>query len=217
MSVTVSDAGHGSGDSLLVLLQHTNVPRINSLDGITSQKLQYLRSKERVEQLLSRNKALLEQPDVRLYHGDAVCRSSSDIAHPLNPSSTRASFDVVLALDCAYHFVTRREFLRQAHQRLRSGGRIALTDICLPSGGHWLLNLFPFMPPGNRLNLEEYKAMLQDLGYEKGQVEDISTDVFPGLRRFLKDSGLAWRLFEKVLGLYINAGARYVIISARKP
>lgn len=72
------------------------------------------------------------------------------------------------------------------------------------------------MPNKNRVALNEYETMLHEIGFSEIRVEDVSTDVFPGLRGFLKDRGIVWRLFEKVLGLYVVAGARYVIVNAVK-
>jgi SAM-dependent methyltransferase len=44
------------------------------------------------------------------------------------------SFDVVLAIECAFHFPSRKQFLREAARVCRPAGRLAMTDFVLREG-----------------------------------------------------------------------------------
>jgi len=161
-------------------------------------------------------------PDVRLYEGDAVFNENTadknHPSHPLDPSSGDA-FDAILALDCAYHFNTRETFLRQSFRKLAPGGRIALADICfdpqkrrsLPT---WLItSLAKLMPKHNLVSTEGYVALMKEIGFVDVELEDITSDVFPGFVKFLKSRGAAWRVFAWIFQFYANAGAQFVIVS----
>ncbi|TDL28571.1 S-adenosyl-L-methionine-dependent methyltransferase [Rickenella mellea] len=210
----VLDVGHGSGDSLILLLSHPSIPPLSRLAGITSLRFHHDRSAQRIGRRAN--------PPVTLYLGDAVYHDG-DGDHPMEPSPNHPQFDAILALDCAYHFQTREKFLQQAFNSLDKGGRIALADICLPrsSSSRSLTSLFvKLKPPFSRTNMvsiAEYSETMKRIGYQDVVVEDISTYVFPGFRAFLRSRSIGWRIFEKVLGLYLNAGARYIIASGTKP
>ncbi len=104
---------------------------------------------------------------------------------------TLICYDSILALDCAYHFHTRRDFLRQSLSHLAPGGRIALADICFPTswktmslGTRALLAVLNVIPKENIVSLDEYEADMRKMGYVDVKVEDVSKEVFPEFIRF---------------------------------
>lgn len=212
------DVGHGCGDSLLLLLSHPDIPRPDLVHGITSLPEHHRRSQARVDQLLSSEPRSVARPQVELFAGDAVWRLEE--RHPLSTESSQL-FDIVLALDCAYHFNTRRKFLSQSFSHLRPGGRIALADICFkspPSGVvTWLLSkILRAMPRANVQSKLDYVAEMEALGYADVTMEDITEDVFPGFVRFLATQSLAFRLFGKSIILLQALGARFVIVTGTR-
>ncbi|KAJ4486218.1 hypothetical protein J3R30DRAFT_3445309 [Lentinula aciculospora] len=216
LTVTV-DVGHGTGESLILLLTHPSVPRPVHLTGITSIPLHHQRSLQRVKRITRSS-----YTPISLHVGDAVYKQDvSPADHPFHPSSL-ARFDNILALDCAYHFQTREEFLRQSFHQLERGGRIALADICFSTAPpmNWkdrlIRKLLILMPKENAISIDEYVDCLEAIGYDDVKVEDVSEDVFPGFVNFLKPRGFGWWIFGSVLYSYYTAGARFVIVSGSR-
>ncbi|KAF9044767.1 S-adenosyl-L-methionine-dependent methyltransferase [Hymenopellis radicata] len=209
----VLDVGHGSGESLITLLTHPSAPTPSRLTGITSLPSHHARSKERIEALHLSDKTTL-------YLGDAVYRPGVS-NHPLAPQSD-VQYDAILALDCAYHFRTRDDFLRQSLAHLAPGGRIALADICIrlpwPSlslTSRFLLTVLKIMHRQNCVSLEEYEIRMREMGYVDVKTEDVSNEVFPGFLRFLKSRGLGWYLFAKLMEINVPS-LRFVIVSGAR-
>ena len=217
----MKDIGFGSGDSLLLQLQHPLLPRPKSLTGVTSAATQYHRASERVNHI-NHSRPL----PVVLFHGDAIWRPRSDntTPHPLNPASM-SQFDSILALDCAYHFSTRKLFLEQCFARLcPETGRIALADICFEPKGSvfglhtaflWAKALS--VPSANLVTRSQYCSQLECIGYNNIQIEDISDHVFPGFIAFLSGRGFLWATFARMLRMWWKMGGRYVLVTASKP
>lgn len=224
LKLSSPDVGHGSGDSLLLHLKHPSIPRPSNLVGITSLEAHYKRSSQRVGQC---QEGLDIPGNVTLYHGDAVFRAdvSADHQqpmHPLDPSSSIPAYTSILALDCAYHFRTRREFLTQSYTRLAEGGRIALADICFESenGSSAILNrvigLMGVMPKTNMISKKQYAEDMEQIGYSDIRMEDVTQDVFPGFTRFLAKQGLGWGVFAQVIRAFAAADARFVVVSGKR-
>ena len=128
----------------------------------------------------------------------------------------------ILALDCAYHFNSRRVFLEQSFICLATGGRIALGDICFAPGSlslttRLMIALMGSMPRENVTTTDEYIATLREIGYVDVELEDITQDVFPGFVAFLKGRGLAFRILASHFERLVSRGMRFVIVSAARP
>ena len=211
----------------MVHLKHQDVPRPRTLTGITSLPSHHHRAQQRVNDCLQSKSPhpLDKHPSVTLYCTDAICRDSTSIRHPLSPLSSDPPYTSILALDCAYHFRTRQTFLQQSFARLAPGGYLALADITVSSDylqstrkyANYLLAYAFAHPTANLISPATYAQQLIDIGFEDVQVQDITDDVFPGFRAFLRTQGGSWRVFEMVLGTWVNLGRRFVLVSGRRP
>ena len=163
-------------------------------------------------------------------------REGSATAMPLPD----ASFDLVTALECAFHFRTRERFFAEAYRVLRPGGRLAVADILpMPPAGRWserlkqdaswalMASKFP-VPQENRYSRDEYAARLGASGFTQVTVESIRHEVFGPLHRYLtRDPTPVARLHPLArlparLALSLDAdtvyrGLDYVLAVARKP
>ena len=217
--VSRADVGHGTGESLLLLLSDPSMPRPSHLIGITSLEIHHHRSRERVDkwQATVQNKV-----SVDLHHCDAVFDGVVPSTHPLNPSCTM-TFDSILALDCAYHFNTRYKFLEQSFQKLTPGGSIALADICFLTSSvntrrtRLITSIVNLIPRYNQISVEDYVDKMEQIGYIDVVLNDITSEVFPGFVGFLKGRGWGWWAFGSVIDWYSSTGARFVIVSGRRP
>jgi hypothetical protein len=223
-SITTSDVGHGCGDSLLLHLEHPSVPRPQQLVGITSQHQHYSRSLTRTAR---HNPSSVE---VTLFKGDAIYRGSRTAAstpgtvsrHPLDSQQFGAFYTSILALDCAYHFDTRRIFLEQSFKCLVPGGRIALGDLCFKTGTlslstRLMVAVMGSVPRENITTDDQYVATLQSIGFVDVVVEDITEDVFPGFIAFLRGHGFAYRFLASHFERLVSRGMMFVVVSASRP
>lgn len=89
-----------------------------------------------------------------------------------------AFFDNLLCIEAAFHYEPRRRFLEDALRILKPGGRLVMSDVLFTSPER--LEQFPFFPSArNHLSsVDDYRAMLLDIGFSDVIVDDVSDHVW---------------------------------------
>ena len=212
----ILDVGVGFAEQDFALLDRFKVSHITGID-ITPVHVD--KGRKRVAE-----RGLEKQIDIRL---------GSATAMDFPP----ASFQRVLALECAFHFDTRDQFMREAFRVLKPGGTIALADM-LPNPGKRPARATAFgrkyghVPEANNYDREEYSRRLSAAGFDDVLVESIRQDVFPGMAKYARQRLEGKKMDEVVVEISDDDRAQcrgvevwergtgltdYVIASARKP
>jgi cyclopropane fatty-acyl-phospholipid synthase-like methyltransferase len=114
-----------------------------------------------------------------------------------------AAFDRVLAVECIFHFPSRRQFFREARRVLRRGGKLALSDF-IPAADAAPVTPDPqraefarrvadkFGPMTAFPTLDEYRQLARETGFEVTVVDDVTPGLVPSfkvVRKLLQRAG----------------------------
>ncbi|NRD90910.1 hypothetical protein C8024_17830 [Sphingopyxis sp. BSNA05] len=215
------DAGFGCGDQLLLWLDHFRVARVRGVNLSCSQTA-YARTKL-VEAGFEDSAAAIVPGDI---NDPGIWQAATGTDRPSH----------LLALDCAYHFPSRLEFIAQARRHLAPAGRIALTDFMLSdhhrtgSVTHCLLRWMlkrSHIAEANIVHPSRYLDQLRQAGFDEVRIVDISKHVMPGFAHFIRTFRVAgkagWAGWLKyavtsrfLQWAYGRSILRYCLVSATK-
>jgi Methylase involved in ubiquinone/menaquinone biosynthesis len=204
----VLDAGCGFGGTVAYLNEHLSNVKLTALniDG-----RQLLRARERVTPRLSNRVTFVE--------GDACSM----------PFPARA-FDVVLAVECIFHFPSRWRFFQEARRVLIPGGHLALSDFvpygpALPLLAPWVLlhrraitRVYGWLNDLMPCTVLGYRLLARATGFRLMLDQDITHNTlptYPTLLRLLRDIGHrdAERATQHVASVSRKGLVRYRILT----
>lgn len=153
------------------------------------------------------------------------------------PAQKGQAFDLISALDCAYHFQNRSDIWRGAFSSLSAHGCLSISDLVARECRHdltfsqrtWLqlASILFSIPNENWVTAKDYQADLKRIGFNSVQVHECGEAVLDGFVRFTqsdrfnRDLPKTWQV-KSLITAWLVAQLRkrkligYVIIQAKK-
>lgn len=209
----ILDVGCGFGGTIASL---NNQYQAMELIGLNIDERQLVRARQHI--------IPLETNTIQFQQGDACTLPFAD-----------HSFDVILAVECIFHFPSREQFFKEAYRVLKPGGYLALSDFLLSKNlsklhnlkiARYLTNGF-FGSCNVQYNKEKYYQLAQENNFNVEFERNITKNTLPTYQYLrllinnpklekLKSIGIIVTLFCVELLSKIHA-LEYFVFSFRKP
>ncbi|HEV7746385.1 MAG TPA: class I SAM-dependent methyltransferase [Pyrinomonadaceae bacterium] len=192
---SILDVGCGFGDSALFWVEQFDV---RHLTGIDINPNEVAAARKRIDE-----RGLSDRIDLRV---------GSAVEMPFENDS----FDKVVALEAAHHFLTREDFFRESYRVLRSNGRLVTADV-IPLSGR---TSGAFYNPLNAYSKDVYVEKLRDKGFTNISAVSIRDHVFRPYSDFIRGRLRFPNLkgaFNVALHRFVSSRLDYLLVTADKP